>query len=72
MLPQFASEAVFILIGWLHFSTLKKWSFVGDVLCLPVAHCPLITKAICSRVTSVRAMWVLYYGGLCEWVGKLG
>ena len=67
MLPHFAQVAVFIFIGWLHFPTLEKWSFVGDVLCLPAAHSPLITKAIYSRdapyegcvdTSVVQVMWV--------------
>ena len=38
---HFAYFAVFTplyLVGWLHFPTLEKWSFVGDIQWIPVAH----------------------------------
>ena len=37
------------VVGWLYFPTLEKWPFVGYVLCVPAAHAPLVTQAICSR-----------------------
>ena len=37
------------LVGWLHFLTLEKGPFEGEILCVPAAHSPLVTKAICSR-----------------------
>ena len=36
------------LIGWLHFPILEKWSFAGDLLCIPAALSPLVTRAVCS------------------------
>ena len=56
------------LIGWLCVLTLEKWPFVGDVLCIPVVHLPLVTRAVCSRGVlclgcmgpSVVAGWLLW------------
>ena len=31
------------------FPDLKKWPFVGVVLCMPAVQFPLVTRAICSR-----------------------
>ena len=36
------------LVDWLHL-TLEKWLFVGDVLCIPAAHSPLVIRAICYK-----------------------
>ncbi|KAJ8785339.1 hypothetical protein J1605_007351 [Eschrichtius robustus] len=43
--PQF--EGLPAEIGQLHFPILEKWPYVGDILWGPVAHSPLITRAIC-------------------------
>lgn len=56
------------LIGWLCVLALEKWPFVGDVLCTPVVHFPLVTRAVCSRGVlclgrmgpSVVAGWLLW------------
>ena len=39
------------LIDWLHFPTLAKWSRI-DVLCIPAARSPLLTRAVYSRGAS--------------------
>ena len=36
------------LEGLFCFLTLENWSFIGDVLCIPAVHSPLITRAQCS------------------------
>ena len=40
ILPNFLFFFLFIL---------EKEPFVGDVLCVPGAHSPLVTRAVCSR-----------------------
>ena len=38
---------------------MERWHSAGDILCIPAAHSCLVTQAICSRGSSMRAMWVL-------------
>ena len=47
------------LAGWFRFLTLEKRPFVGDVLCIPAMHPPLVTQAVCPLgVHPMRAAWV--------------
>ena len=40
--------------------------------CVPAAHSPLVTQAIRSRVSPMRAVWVLPFSRLCGQSGRLG
>ena len=63
------------LVGWLHFPTLEKCYFVGELLGVPTAHSPLTTQTICSWVLYMRVAWGLlllqagHVGGLVGLVG---
>ena len=52
------------------FPDLGEGPSAEDILCAPAAHSPLITQAICSRGSPIRAVWVLllWWG---DYVGSL-
>lgn len=37
------------LTGWLCFLTLEEWPFMGDVLCVPASHTPMVIRTICFK-----------------------
>ena len=52
--------------GWLYFLSLRKWPYVGDVLCGLTACSLLVTRAICFRGASYVGLM-----GLSGVVGQL-
>ena len=62
------------LVGWLYFPTLEKWPALGDIPCVPAAHSPLVTQAVCSRDSLYEgclgpSVVGSYVGGLAGLVG---
>ena len=49
ILPDFLFFISMHEVGQACFLILEKWTYVGDVLWVPAAHCPLFTRVICSR-----------------------
>ena len=63
------------LVSCLYFLILEKWPSVGDILWVPIANSPLVTRAICSRGSfyedcvgiSVVASWLHQWSGRFIW-----
>lgn len=55
------------LVGWVHFLTLEKWPVI-DILCVPAAHSPVITRAVCSRDARWAGCVVLAWQA--DWCGQ--
>ena len=51
--------------GWLHFSTLEKWFFIGDVLCVPAVHSPPVLQGP-GASWSQSSVWPAFVGLLCR------
>lgn len=57
---SFLTHLLFLFLciaRWLRFSFWEKWPFSGDVLCIPAAHCLLITGAAHSTCAACLRGW---------------
>ena len=53
------------VVDWLCFLTLEKWPSVGDVLCVPAVHSPLVTQGP-GASWSLGGIWPAFADLICR------